>query len=44
MLSDREKDTVDIAELDRLGCDHVRLARMVAAFERMDVTCAAYSS
>lgn len=42
--SAREKDAVDIAELDRLGCDPVRLARMVAAFERMDVTCAAYSS
>lgn len=42
--SGREKDLLDIAELDRLGCDCERLARMTAAFERMDVICAGYSS
>lgn len=42
--SSREKDLLDIAELDRLGCDCERLARMTAAFERMDVICAGHSS
>ena len=44
MSSDREKDAVDIAELDRLGYDSARLARMTTAFERMDVICVAYSA
>ena len=42
--SGREKDLFDIAELDRLGCDCERLARMTAAFERMGVICAGHSS
>lgn len=42
--SDREKDAVDIAELDRLGYDSARLARMTTAFERMNVICVAHSA
>lgn len=42
--SDREKDAVDIAELDRLGYDPARLARMTTAFERMNVICVAHSA
>lgn len=42
--SGREKDSLDIAELDRLGCDCGRLSRMTAAFERMDVICAGHST
>lgn len=42
--SDREKDAVDIGELDRLGYDPARFARMTTAFERMDVTCMAHSA
>ena len=44
MPSDREKDAVDTAELERLGYDSARLARMTSAFERMDVTCVAHSA
>ena len=44
LASSREKDLLDIAELDRLGCDCGRLSRMTTAFERMDVICAGHST
>ncbi len=41
--SGRPKDELDIAEIDRLGCDAARLARVEAAFSKMSVRCVAFS-
>ncbi|WP_455138701.1 hypothetical protein [Thermophilibacter sp.] len=40
--SGREKDVHDVAEIDRVGCDAARLARVEAAFENMSVACLAF--
>lgn len=40
--SGREKDAHDVAEIDRVGCDAARLARVEAAFENMSVACVAF--
>lgn len=40
--SGREKDAHDVAEIDRVGCDAARLARVEAAFESMSVACVAF--
>lgn len=41
--TNREKDLIDIAEIDRMGYDPLRYARVLAAFEAMRVYCPAYS-
>lgn len=40
--SGRPKDERDIAEMDRMGCDGARLARVEAAFANMSVVCKAF--
>lgn len=40
--SGRPKDERDIAEIDRMGCDDARLARVEAAFANMSVVCRAF--
>lgn len=40
--SGREKDAHDVEEIDRVGCDSARLARVEAAFENMSVACVAF--
>lgn len=40
--SSRPKDAHDIAEIDRLGCDPARLARMETAFSGMSIECIAF--
>ena len=39
----RQKDARDVAEIDRLGCDAERLARVERAFAGMSVECVAFS-
>lgn len=41
--SGRPKDAYDIAEIDRLGCDPARLARVERAFAGMSVECVPFS-
>ena len=41
--SGRAKDAHDVAEIDRMGCDGARLARVEAAFSGMSVECVAFS-
>lgn len=41
--TDREKDRADLAEIDRIGYDKDRYARVKAAFETMEVSCPAHS-
>lgn len=41
--TDREKDKADLAEIDRIGFDAERLARVEAAFATMTVDCPAHS-
>ncbi|WP_139650621.1 hypothetical protein [Raoultibacter phocaeensis] len=43
VATDREKDLADLAELDRIGYDADRFARVAAAFATMEVTCPAHS-
>lgn len=42
--SAREKDVLDVAEIDRLGCDASRLRRVEAAFAGMRIDCVAHGS
>ena len=42
MASDRPTDLADIAELDRLGWDEVRMERVAGAFATMGVRCPAH--
>lgn len=41
--TDREKDRQDLAEIDRIGYDGERYARVLGAFATMTVTCPAHS-
>lgn len=41
--TDREKDKADLAEIDRIGYDAERLARVEASFATMTVDCPAHS-
>lgn len=42
MATGREKDARDVAEIDRMGYDHGRYARVAAAYAAMRVECAAH--
>ena len=42
VASGREKDALDIAEIDRIGYDPARYARVTAAYEAMRIACVAY--
>ncbi len=42
VASGREKDALDIAEIDRIGYDPARYARVTAAYEVMRIACVAY--
>lgn len=42
VMSGREKDARDIAEIDRIGYDLARYARVVSAYESMRIECVAH--
>ena len=42
VASGREKDALDVAEIDRIGCDPARYARVAASYEAMRIACVAY--
>ena len=42
VASGREKDAIDVAEIDRMGCDPVRYARVTAAYAAMRIACVAH--
>lgn len=39
VASGREKDALDVAEIDRIGCDAARYARVAASYEAMRIAC-----
>ena len=42
VASGREKDALDVAEIDRIGCDAARYARVAASYEAMRIACVAH--
>lgn len=42
VVSGREKDALDVAEIDQIGCDPARYARVIAAYEAMSIACVAH--
>lgn len=42
VASGREKDALDVAEIDRMGCDPARYARVAAAYAAMRIACVAH--
>lgn len=42
VASGREKDALDVAEIDRIGCDDARYARVAAAYVAMRIACVAH--
>lgn len=40
--SGREKDVLDVAEIDRIGCDPARHARVAGAYAAMRIACVAH--
>ena len=42
VASGRDKDARDIAEIDRIGCDPARYARVAAAYGAMRIACVAH--
>lgn len=42
VASGREKDAHDVAEIDRIGCDPARYARVAAAYGAMRIECVAH--
>ena len=41
-VSGRERDARDVAEIDRMGCDTERCARVAAAYASMRIDCVAH--
>ena len=42
VASGREKDALDVAEIDRIGCDPARHARVAGAYAAMRIACVAH--
>lgn len=42
LASGREKDALDVAEIDRIGCDPARHARVAGAYAAMRIACVAH--
>ena len=42
VASGREKDALDVAEIDRTGCDAARYARVAASYRAMRIACVAH--
>ena len=42
VASGREKDVLDVAEIDRMGCDPARYARVAAAYAAIRIDCVAH--